>query len=92
MENVAQPFAPLPAQVPIVLWSTDNELAITSISGGLVAASYTGASRPRTLFELFETTDRTFPPIAYHLRALKGEHVNYEYEFKARIYNVHLVP
>ena len=92
MEDVSQPFAPLPAQVPIVLWSTDNELAITSISGGLVAAEYSATNRPRSLFELFDTNDRAFPPIAYHLRALGGEQVNYEYDFKGRIYDVHLVP
>jgi two-component system, cell cycle sensor histidine kinase and response regulator CckA len=45
-----------------------------------------------TLFEYFQTKDRTFGPIASHLKALKGKSVNYEIVWLGRTFESHLEP
>lgn len=81
-------------QLPAVVWSTDAELRFTSSNGGgLVALGLTpdqvvGVS----LYEFFSTTDREFPPIRAHLRALAGESVQYETEFSGRVYENSVQP
>lgn len=81
------------SQIPIVLWTTDRDLNFTSISGGGVAAiSAKNEPPPKSLFDLFETTDPQFPSIAFHRQALTGDSVTYEYEHLGRVFDMHLEP
>lgn len=46
----------------------------------------------KTLFEYFNTSDPNFLPIANHLRALKGECVEYKFQWANRIFINRLEP
>ena len=72
----------------------DKDLTFTSVSGGgLRDVQYDdGQEDARNLFQLFQTTDPEFLPIANHKRALKGEAVSYEHEFGGRVFDTHLEP
>jgi hypothetical protein len=88
-------FDQISSQIPIVMWTTDRDLSFTSIAGGGVVeleASRQSDHPPASLFELFQTDDPSFEPIAFHRRALNGESVAYEYEFAGRFYDTHLEP
>jgi PAS domain S-box-containing protein len=82
-------------QIPIVLWTTDRELNLTSVSGGgaaVLEAVAPNRARPKSLFELFRTDDPQAAPVRNHRKALLGEPVSYEYEFAGRVYDTHLEP
>lgn len=81
-------------QMPAVLWSTDRDLRFTSSRGGGLSAL---GLRPNQVlgldvYEYFQTRDREFPPIAAHLRALSGESVSYEFEWKGRTFGTRVEP
>ncbi len=81
-------------QAPAVIWSTDRQLRFTSCVGaglanlGLPQDELVG----RSLFEWFGTADPSFQPIAAHLRAMAGESVSYETEWKGRVFQVRIEP
>jgi PAS domain S-box-containing protein len=81
-------------QLPAVIWTTDPALRFTSSAGmglaslGLEPDQVVGKS----LFEYFQTEDRTFQPIAMHLRALQGEHVTFEQHFNERVFVTQVAP
>lgn len=81
-------------QLPAVLWTTDRELRFTSSVGaglsrlGLKPQEVAGKS----LFEFFQTDDRTFVPIAAHRRALGGESVTFHMEWGGGSYGCHAEP
>jgi PAS domain S-box-containing protein len=81
-------------QVPAVLWSVDRELHFTlSIGGGLTALGL----KPRqvvgqSIFEYFQTEDRDYPPIAAHLRALRGESSKYEFAWSGKAFESYVEP
>jgi len=81
-------------QLPAVLWTTDRELRFTSSVGaglarlGLKPQEVVGKS----LFEFFNTDDRTFLPIAAHRRALAGESVTFHTEWSGGSYACHAEP
>jgi PAS domain S-box-containing protein len=81
-------------QVPAVLWTTDQELRFTSSGGaglkglGLKPGETVGV----TLFEYFRTDDPEFEPIAAHRRALAGEPVSYDFEWRGNVYEVLVEP
>ena len=87
-------LAHLPQQVPVILWTIDKNFNFTSVSGGgMRAVQYEdGQENAGNLFQLLQTDDPEFLPIAYHRRALKGEAVSYEYEFGGRVFDTHLEP
>lgn len=62
-------------QMPAALWATDDRLRITMSLGGALDAIHMRASQivGKTLFEVFDTEDPQFAPIAAHARALAGE-------------------
>lgn len=80
-------------QLPAILWTTDADLRFTSIIGGLAdALGYTHEHNVgRTLYEVFGSDDDA-TPIAQHLKALAGEAVNYEIEWKGRVFNARVEP
>jgi two-component system, cell cycle sensor histidine kinase and response regulator CckA len=81
-------------QLPAVLWTVDRDLRFTSVLGtglarlGLKPDEIVGAS----LHEYFETADQTFVPIASHRRAIAGEPVTFQVEWKGGSYACHVEP
>jgi len=81
-------------QSPVLLWSTDKELRVTSAMGGGFRSLDTsrGQERGLTLFEYFDVTDGDLEPIASHGRALAGESVATQIEWRGHTYDVHIEP
>lgn len=81
-------------QLPVVLWTTDRDLRITSALGaGLATLRLTaGDLVGQTIFEYLQTEDPEFPAIAAHRRALEGEIVSYEQLWQDRVYHVTVEP
>lgn len=81
-------------QVPILLWSTDRELRVTSALGGGLRGLDTARSTERglSLFEYFNAPNGDREPIASHRRALAGESVATQMEWQGRTYDVHIEP
>lgn len=67
-------------EIPGVVWTTNCQLEFTSCYGaGLAALQLDNHSLiGRTLYEFFQTNDRSFPAIAAHLQALAGATVEFE--------------
>jgi two-component system, cell cycle sensor histidine kinase and response regulator CckA len=81
-------------QLPAILWTTDTELRFTSSVGAGLARL---ALKPNeavglSLYEFFQTDDRTFPPLAAHRRALTGESVTFHVEWGGGSYACHAEP
>ncbi|HXG70072.1 MAG TPA: diguanylate cyclase [Gemmatimonadaceae bacterium] len=80
--------------VPVNLWSTDAELNITFSQGaglhliGLESNEQVGM----TLYEILQTRDPSFTPLAAHLRALQGELVRYETDWRGRFFETRVEP
>jgi len=81
-------------QAPILLWTTDADLRVTSATGAGLVRLEALRDMPRglTLYEYFNTRDRDVEPIASHLRALAGESVASEVEWLGRVYELHVEP
>jgi PAS domain S-box-containing protein len=81
-------------QAPVLLWSTDGDLHVTSALGGGFRNLDTSRSRERglTLFDYFSVRDEDVEPIASHRRALGGERVATQIEWQGRTYDVHIEP
>jgi two-component system CheB/CheR fusion protein len=77
-------------QIPGGLWSTDNELRVTSGFGAQSALLHGPAGQ--TLYDHFGTTDATFPAIEAHRRALRGESSTYEMEWGGRTFQSYVEP
>jgi two-component system cell cycle sensor histidine kinase/response regulator CckA len=81
-------------QLPAVVWSIDTNLRFTSSLGaglarlGLKPDEVVGMS----LTEYFDTTDLSFLPIAAHRRALVGEPVTFQVDWKDGSYACHVEP
>jgi two-component system, cell cycle sensor histidine kinase and response regulator CckA len=81
-------------QLPAVLWTVDKNLRFTSAMGaglarlGLKQNQLVGMTLP----EYFETSDRTFIPVAAHHRAVVGEPVTFHLEWKGGSYACHVEP
>jgi PAS domain S-box-containing protein len=84
----------LAEHIPVVLWTTDRELRITSSQGaalvrlGLKPNQIVGMS----LFDYLGTDDADFAPIAGSRRALTGESVHYEQVWQGATFGVHIEP
>jgi two-component system cell cycle sensor histidine kinase/response regulator CckA len=81
-------------RLPAVLWTTDRELRFTSSLGAGLAAMHltSGEVVGQTLAQFFGTDDPDFPALAAHRRALQGETVRYELEWKNRYFQCHIEP
>jgi signal transduction histidine kinase/ActR/RegA family two-component response regulator len=77
-------------QIPAGLWSTDNDLRLTSRFGSGTFAPQ--ATPGVTLLEVFPGQSSDHPPIAAHLRALRGEPSTFEMEWDGRTYQAHVEP
>ncbi len=81
-------------QAPVLLWTTDTELRLTSASGAGLRRLELDPNLPRglTLYEYFGTRDEDVEPIASHHRALAGTSVSKELEWAGRTFDVRLEP
>ena len=81
-------------QAPILLWTTDVELRVTSATGAGLLRLESLNDRPKglSLYEYFDTRDRDIEPILSHLRALSGESVSTEIEWVGRVFDVQIEP
>ena len=80
--------------VPVNLWSTDARLNITFSQGaGLNLIGTAGSDQVgMTLYEVLKSRDPGFTPLAAHLRALQGELVRYEVDWKGRSFETRVEP
>ncbi len=80
--------------VPVNLWSTDAQLNITFSQGaGLhLIGSRANEQVGMTLYEVLKTRDPRFTPLAAHLRALQGELVRYETDWRGRSFETRVEP
>src|SRR6184192_918895 len=80
--------------VPVNLWSTDAQLNITFSQGAglhLIGGS-PNEQVGMTLYEVLKTRDPGFTPLAAHLRALRGELVRYETDWRGRSFETRVEP
>jgi diguanylate cyclase (GGDEF)-like protein/PAS domain S-box-containing protein len=80
--------------VPVNLWSTDAHLNITFSQG---AGLHLIGGKPNeqvgmTLYEVLKSRDPRFTPLAAHLRALQGELVRYETNWRGRSFETRVEP
>ncbi len=80
--------------VPVNLWSTDARLNITFSQGaGLNLIGTSGSDQVgMTLYEVLKSRDPGFTPLAAHLKALQGELVRYEVEWRGRSFETRVEP
>jgi diguanylate cyclase (GGDEF)-like protein/PAS domain S-box-containing protein len=80
--------------VPVNLWSTDAHLNITFSQGAGLHLIGTSASGQvgMTLYEVLKTRDPGVTPLAAHLRALQGELVRYETDWRGRSFETRVEP
>ena len=81
-------------QLPAVVWTVDTDLRFTSALGaglvrlGLKPDEVVG----KLLSDYFETTDQMFLPISTHRRAVAGEPVTFQLDWKDGSYACHVEP
>jgi len=80
--------------VPVNLWSTDAQLNITFSQGAGLHLIGTSANEQvgMTLYEVLKTRDPGFTPLAAHLRALQGELLRYETDWRGRSFETRVEP
>jgi diguanylate cyclase (GGDEF)-like protein/PAS domain S-box-containing protein len=81
-------------QMPVLLWTTDRSLRITSNWGSGLQHSdvHAGDLVGRTVSEYLKCDDTNTGPIAHHHAALRGESAHFEYKRQDRILEIHLDP
>jgi diguanylate cyclase (GGDEF)-like protein/PAS domain S-box-containing protein len=80
--------------VPVNLWSTDAQLNITFSQGAglhLIGAS-ANEQVGMSLYEVLKTRDPGVTPLAAHLKALRGELVSYETDWRGRSFETRVEP
>ena len=80
--------------LPVVLWTTDRDLRVTSIEGNapIFLNIAKEANLGRTLYDLLGTGDSSSPIIALHVRGLGGKSGHVESGYRDREYRVHVRP
>lgn len=81
-------------QLPLMLWTTDQNLRITSSwgSGLKMHQVKQGELAGKTIFEYMKSADRHATPILQHLEALGGSSSHFEYEREKRVLDIHVGP
>jgi diguanylate cyclase (GGDEF)-like protein/PAS domain S-box-containing protein len=81
-------------QIPVVLWTTDRQLRITSNWGSGLRFSRIrpGELVGRTVHEYMQCQDPEATPIAQHYETLRGASSHFEYKQKNRVLDIHLEP
>lgn len=81
-------------QIPATFWATDTDLRVTFLAGGALKNVHRRYHEMVgfTLYEILQTNDPEYLPIANHHRALQGEYVTYEMTWMGRDFVVHVKP
>ena len=81
-------------QMPVLLWTTDQNLRITSNWGSGLQHSdvHAGDLVGRTVSEYLKCNAANMGPIAHHHAALRGESAHFEYKREERVLEIHLDP
>jgi diguanylate cyclase (GGDEF)-like protein/PAS domain S-box-containing protein len=81
-------------QMPVVLWTTDQNLRITSSWGsGLQNSSAQMEDLVgQTVSEYLKCPETNTAPLTHHFAALRGESVHFEHKRESRVLDVHLEP
>jgi len=81
-------------QLPVILWTTDQNLRITSNwgSGLRMQRAQLGDLAGKTIFEYMKSADQRATPIVQHYEALHGKSSHFEYERENRVLDIQLEP
>jgi diguanylate cyclase (GGDEF)-like protein/PAS domain S-box-containing protein len=81
-------------QLPVMLWTTDRKLRITSNwgSGFLGSQIDAGALVGKTIFDYMQCQDPKATPIAEHYEALRGASVRFEFRQKNQVLDIQMEP
>ncbi|MGC0774916.1 MAG: diguanylate cyclase [Candidatus Acidiferrum sp.] len=81
-------------QMPVLLWTTDQSLRITSNWGSGLQHSEINAGGlvGRTVSEYLNCNDADTTPMGHHHAALRGESVRFEYERQDHVLEIQLEP
>ena len=81
-------------QMPLLLWTTDQHLRVTSNWGSGLhhSESETGEVIGRPVSEYLRCHSSNTTPMAHHYAALRGESVQFDYKRQDRILEIHLEP
>ena len=81
-------------QMPMVVWTTDKELRITSCLGARLRGAKIRNEEllGKSVYEYLKCTDRHTTPIAQHYEALRGISSQFEYKRNNRTFELHLEP
>jgi two-component system, cell cycle sensor histidine kinase and response regulator CckA len=82
------------AQLPAVLWSTDSNLSLTSVAGGLLDEFRVAPEEivRNSVGDFFRRFGAELPALSAHRRALGGKSMRFEFESQTKIYEAHIVP
>jgi diguanylate cyclase (GGDEF)-like protein/PAS domain S-box-containing protein len=88
------PLRLLIEQMPVLLWTTDRQLRITSNWGSGLPFSRIrpGALRGQTVCEFLRGTGRHSTPVAEHYDALRGISSHFEFKRKNRVLEIRVEP
>ena len=81
-------------QMPMVVWTTDKDLRITSCLGARLRGAKIRNEEllGKSVYEYLKCQDRHTPPVAQHYEALRGVSSQFEYKRKDRTFELHLEP
>ncbi len=81
-------------QMPVILWTTDQSLRITSHWGGGLTSARLRPSElvGQSVFEFLDCVDADASPIAEHYEALRGISSTFEYGHKNSVLEIRLRP
>jgi len=81
-------------QMPVLLWTTDQQLRITANCGAGVQHSEmeAGGLVGQPVSEYLKCRGTNTTPMTHHYAALRGESVHFEYKRQDRILEIHLEP
>jgi diguanylate cyclase (GGDEF)-like protein/PAS domain S-box-containing protein len=81
-------------QMPVLLWTTDQSLRITSNWGSGLEHSdlHPGDLVGRTVSEYLKCDGTNAAPMAHHYAALQGQSAHFEYKREDRMLEIHLEP
>jgi two-component system, cell cycle sensor histidine kinase and response regulator CckA len=82
------------AQLPAVVWSTDQHLSIITAAGALLDAFRIApdAILGHGVGDFFRRFGAELPSLSAHRRALAGKAMRFEFESQKNIYEAHIVP
>ncbi|HEY2820063.1 MAG TPA: diguanylate cyclase [Candidatus Acidoferrum sp.] len=81
-------------QMPMVVWTTDKELRITSCLGARMRGVKTRNEEllGKSIYEYLKCQDPHTTPVAQHYEALRGTSSQFEYKRNNRTFELHLEP